>query len=201
MSMKTTLWMFGTIILCGVLILVGVTMGLLPQFAAAKSTESLAQSTEDTNVIQQAQLAQLQAAKDNSGELSTQLMELRKAIPDLAASSALVEDLRGFEVESGARITEFLVKTPLNGDEAAAAAPADPEADPAAAASAAGPQQIPFTISVEAATRKEVMEFVRELQAGDRLILGETVVLSVESGDEALWTATLTGKMYAHLPK
>lgn len=193
MSLKTRLWVLGTAIVCGALILIGVVGGLLPQLQAAKSTNDLALNAEDLNMLQQVQLAQLQAAKENSGELSTQLTELRKAIPDTAASSAWVAELHLIERESGALVSEFLVVPPLNGD-AAGAQPADGEAV------AGGPQQIPVTLTVVGTSRKQVAEFVRDVQVGDRFVLAESVEISVDPAKDLVpWKAQLVGKVFAHV--
>lgn len=193
MSLKTRLWVLGTAIVCGALILIGVVGGLLPQLQAAKSTNDLALNAEDLNMLQQVQLAQLQAAKENSGELSTQLTELRKAIPDTAASSAWVAELHLIERDSGALVSEFAVVAPLSGD-AAAAPPAE------GAPAATGPQQIPVTLKIVGDSRKQVAEFVRAVQAGDRFVLVQSVAISVEAGDDSeVWTANLAGLMYAHV--
>ena len=212
MNVKTRLWILGTVLICGAFVLLGVTGGLLPQLTAATSTEMLADSTEQQNEAQQAQLTRLQNAKQNGDELAATLADLRKALPDTAASTDWVSELRSIENSSKAVVTEFKLPNPLLG--AAGSAQANPPKDGAAAGNttaASGPQTIPFTLKVTGSSRAEVADFLRRLQTGDRLVLISKVKLlkndaatdgsTTDSGAEAAarWTGEFEGVMYTEL--
>jgi len=212
MNVKTRLWILGTVIVCGALVLLGVTGGLLPQLTAATSTEMLAGSTEQQNEAQQAQLTRLQNAKQNGDELAATLSDLRKALPDTAASADWVSELRSIENLSKAAITEFKLPNPLAG--AAGSAQASPPANGTAAGNtpaASGPQTIPFTLKVTGSSRAEVADFLRRLQTGDRLVLVSKVKLlkneaaadgsTTGSGADSAtrWMGEFEGMIYAEL--
>lgn len=218
MSTKTRLWVLGTAIICGALILLGIVGGLMPQLASASATNGLAEGAEQLNEVQRAQLSQLEAATENSDELESQLDELRLAIPDTAASADWIEALHGAEESSGTIVTDFAVISPLSDPDAAKAAPpaaaeTAPEGEagdeaPVTAAPETAPQEaagvspIPITLTVEGNTRADVADFVRDMQAGDRLFIVTSVNIVFDEGASGPpWSATTTGTLYYASPE
>lgn len=216
MSTKTRLWVLGTVIVCGALILFGVAGGLMPQLASASSTNALADDAEQLNDIQRAQLTQLENAQKNIGELESQLEDLRKAIPDTAGSADWIAELHDAERASGVRVTAFDVQVPLSDETAAQAAPAAEESadggDAAAEDSsgestapstdaeqpqASGASPIPITLVATGESRADVAEFMRAIQAGDRLFAVQSVqIVFEESENGPPWKATATGSLF-----
>lgn len=204
MSAKTRLWILGTAVICGALVLFGLLGGLLPQLSAASSTSSLAQSAESQNEVQRTQVQALQAAEKRMPELSQELEALRAAIPDTADSADFVRELAELEASTGARIAKFEVKPPIEdrgaGDgSTAGAAPAaegatadtaesaDAAAPPADASVPAvvGPLAIPFELEFIGSV-DQVTAFVRGLQNGARLVeVNGTAIVSVPVTDDA----------------
>lgn len=193
MSGKTRLWILGTAVICGALVIFGLFAGLLPQLSSAASTAGLALSAESQNDVQRTQLAALQAAEKRMPELTRELEELHAAIPDTAESADFVRQLAMLEETTGARVKAFEVKPPVEDRgaadlNAAPAAPA-PEADasaegtsdgsgdaPAAGdvsatagSTAVGPLAIPIELEI-IGSAEQVTAFVRGLQNGERLI-------------------------------
>ncbi len=199
MSVKTRLWILGTVLVCGALVLLGVTGGLLPQMTSAATTEGLADSTEQQNESQQAQLTRLQNAKQNGDELASTLAELRIALPATAATSEWVGELGRIEKSTQAVVTAFSLPNPLVSKESGEQAASD---GTAGAETSAGPQKIPFVMTASAPSLASVSDFVSALQTGDRLVLVGSVKISVQPGSSAAdekWIAEIAGFMFAEL--
>lgn len=201
--MKTRIWVFGTGIVCAIVLLLGVVSGLLPQLSNANSTHQLAEDTEDQNLIFQAQLDTLSDDDANLTELNRELEDLRQAIPGDAASAAFVAQLAAIEASSGARLSAYHVLTPFVQD-----AVTDPTAEQVAegevvtdgtvpaAPTASGLQPIPLTLEVTGETREQVADFVRALQVSDRLITVELV--RIYTDDSVAWKAEIQGAIYVY---
>lgn len=201
--MKTRIWVFATGIVCAIVVLLGVVSGLLPQLSAANSTHQLADNTEDQNLIFQAQLDALSNDDANLTELNRELETLRQAIPGEAESAVFVAQLAAIEVSTGARLSAYHVLTPFDQDVVT-----DPTAEQVAEGEAAtdgavpvtptasGLLPIPLTLEATGETREQVVDFVRALQVGDRLITVELVRIS--TGSSSVWLAEIQGAIYVY---
>lgn len=206
MNMKTRIWVLMSVLLSGVLLLLGVMGGLLPQLTSAASTTQLAESTQQEIDVQLIQLGALQKAEESRGELESQLGELRSAIPPTVESERFLRELDALMQSSGAQVTELRLgaaevpeaPTPAAGDETAEG---DAAAADAAAQVPASPTTLPSGIIVIplnltlSGTPQSVANFVRDLQLGDRLVR----VATIEMTDESETTrATLTGSLFVY---
>lgn len=203
MSAKTRIWVLGTALICGVLVLLGIVGGLMPQFAAAATTNLQSDTQAQLNEAQRGQLSRLQQAEETLDELSAELEELRKALPATAASADWVGELHGFEESSGARVTHFLVNAPISDETASAEQPpVVEEADQQAAeepASASGLIPIPVSIEIAAPERSNAASFMQSIQTGERLFVVKSIDIFFDEAavdSEMLWTARAHGILY-----
>ncbi len=205
MSSKTRIWVLLTVVVCIVVLVLGVAGGLLPQFAAAGGTLGLAADSEQRNELSRAQIDMLKQREGRLDELSSELEELRRAIPDTAASADWVRELARIEQESGARVIAFSLATPAVGDESTAPAEdaetgAEEETDAGAGAAAAAPVVeatggilvVPIELAISG-DENQVTEFVRLLQTGERLVLVR-MLTQRSTGDT--WEADISGDFY-----
>lgn len=218
MITKTRIAGLLTALICGALILFGVLGGLMPQLAAAEGTNAQIENTKTLNDASRIQLAVLQQAGENSGELEASLEELRTALPETAASAAWLDELREIEKASKAQVNGFSVVDPLQGDQQQAAAQ-QPPADGANAAGegastagagaqtsagaaesapvASGVLPIPVKVEIAAANRKSATEFMRRLQTGSRLFLVKKVrIYEDKEHDPIIWRAVANGSLF-----
>jgi len=202
-SAKTRIWIMGTALICGALVMLGVLGGLLPQLTAAAATNLQADSQVQVNDTQRTQLSRFQQAEETLDELSAELEELRKALPATAASADWVGQLRRFEESSGARVTGFLVKAPISEESGsvqqapAAEGPDQQPGDDQASAVALIP--IPVSIEVAAPELSSAASFMRSLQIGERLFVVKSVEILFEenaSDPEMPWKARAHGILY-----
>ena len=208
MSSRTRIWVLLTVVVCIGVLLIGVVGGLLPQLTAAGGTASLASDTEQRNENMRAHLEQLKDQESRIDDLSDEIEELRRAIPDTAGSADWAREIVELEQASGAVVTLFEVEPPL---ETAAGASGEPVAPPAegaeesdepavdpapdtdtAPAAPAGTIVVPFMLTVTG-DEAQTVEFVRMLQTGHRLVTVEIIDLHT-SGDG--WEAIITGVFY-----
>lgn len=202
MSLKTRIWVLGTVLICGVLVLLGVLGGLLPQLTAARSTQILIGAAEMRNDAQRTQLAALVAAEPRRAVLTEQLAELREAMPATVASAAFARELHDIEGATGARVVRFSLLPPVAATtEVAAEAPSDGTASdteaeaPEASAAAGGTITIPVSLEVSGG-RDQVVEFARRLQLGSRLLTVDSVEQRGGGSSAESDTLTLTGAIY-----
>lgn len=199
MRTKTRLWVLVTGLLCGLVVLYGVLMGLLPQLAAASQTRVEASSARLINDAQHTQLAVLQEADRDADQLAENLTELELAIPTGGGWTEFLRELQEIQAATGAVVTGVTVQPNV---------PPTPEADPAAAADSAAATepadgeaaatastnlvQVPVALTVTGTT-EQVAEFLRQVQIGKRLF----VVTNVEISDTSeATTGTATGSIY-----
>lgn len=208
MSSKTRIWVLLTGVVCIVVLLLGVVGGLMPQLSTAGITLGMATDAEMRNEALQTQIDELKRQEARIDDLADEVDELRRAIPDTAASADWIRELAAIEAQSGATLSTLAVTTPETNDAAAAddsAADASDSGEGAATPPVSGadsstpdpsasggvlavPVVLTFTGSQDA-----VVEFVRLLQTGERLIVVRS--LNLESSGEA-WQGTVRGVIY-----
>lgn len=203
MSAKTRIWVLGTALICGALVVLGIVGGLMPQFAVAAATNLQSDTQVQLNDSQREQLSRFQQAEETLDELSTELEELRKALPSTAASAEWVGEVHRFEESSGSRVTDFLVKAPISDQSASEEqAPAGEEADQQAGeepASSGGLIPIPVSIEAVAPDRSSASSFMRSLQTGERLFVIKSVDIFLDEASldpEMPWKARAHGILY-----
>lgn len=202
MSAKTRIWVLGTALICGALVVLGIVGGLMPQFAVAAATNLQSDTQVQLNDSQREQLGRFQQAEETLDELSTELEELRKALPSTAASAEWVGEVHRFEESSGSRVTDFLVKAPISDQSASAEQTPVDESDQQAGeepASSGGLIPIPVSIEAVAPDRSSASSFIRSLQAGERLFVIKSVDIFLDEASldpEMPWKARANGILY-----
>ncbi|GAB3403951.1 hypothetical protein GCM10027515_15320 [Schumannella luteola] len=223
MKLDNRIWYLVTAVVCIALIAGGVFLGVQPQLGAIATASSDKANVDAQLVDLRSQISGLTEASKKKNELDEQAAEIRKKLPAGVDGAAFIAELTDISGQSGASVSSLDVSTPVAyAPPAAPAAPADPaaasaspSASPSASASAtaaapsAAAADVPLTkgavtaanfvvIKVTialAGTHDQVLDFIKRLQNGNRLILLTGVTLTQE--ESGTTTASLDGSIYA----
>lgn len=218
------LWIIGTAIVAVAVLVLGWFVGVQPQLAALAATDEQRRGVDAQNQATEQTVDRLAEAFEGLDALESERDALRESIPVTAAKSELLDQIDALADASGTTVTsvttsELRTYTPPpppveadpDGEATDAEAPAEgetPEPDaPAAPVEPTGPPVITdplvtaenfYAMDVTVAvtgTNDQVLDFVEELQQGDRLFL--LTQLQIGSDEETgLFTATSTGSVY-----
>ncbi|MFC5336909.1 type 4a pilus biogenesis protein PilO [Leucobacter denitrificans] len=172
MSLKTRLWVLGTVVVCAGMLFIGIFGGLMPQVVTAQSTTAIAGDIEDQNELLREQIAELESAEGGSSILNEQYADLVGAIPVSADTAAFLGELRQLQTVSGATVSDFTLSDPQSGDVETAT-----ESAGAQSSVSANIVKIPVNL-VAVGTQQQVADFVHSLQTGPRFVLVHSVEIS-----------------------
>lgn len=211
MANRTKIWALGIGVLSVVLLLLGVFAGLMPQLQDYRTTNQLADDTEFRNETQRQINDRLAEQERNMAALEEERRELKVAIPATAMGEGKLRDIQRIADATGASVKEFIAQEPVpyGGESATAtASPTEGEGDaelegettaiPAEApqASARGLVAIPVILSVTG-SYDQVIEFMREFQASNRLLELHNVIVYEEPQKSDTFQGDLSGLMFS----
>ncbi|TFD35501.1 hypothetical protein E3T34_02865 [Cryobacterium sp. TMT1-62] len=224
---KNRLWVLGAILVMGITVVIGWSLGISPKLNEVSATKAERASVEEQNAGFELQLSVLKEQFESIGDLKEDLAQLRRAVPQGADIPVLVGQLDEIAALNGVTLTAITVSdaqpyapvvapvpvdaAPIEGAASAGtepaptveAAPVAP-ATPAAAApvvndliTAANFVAVPITLAVDGGY-DEVLNFIEGVQKGERLVMVTTFTTSTPA-ESGNVTATISAFVYVLL--
>jgi Tfp pilus assembly protein PilO len=195
--MSNRYWIFGTAVIVIAVAALGWFLGIQPALQQAAATDAARADVEAQNAQYELQLAQLREDYENIDALRAEVETLRLAIPNHADYEGFIAEINGLAAGTATTVTNVVIgdaswymAAPTSATppaEVVEEAPADGTAAGAgdtAAAAAEGEQVIPLpnadgsvngsnfiAIPVQLTVTGEYLQFIRALQADQRLFL------------------------------
>lgn len=186
------IWTIGGVLVIVVVLALGGLLGVKPQLDAMAASNSDREGVESLNRNYSAELARLKEQAANIDQLTAQVAELRRSVPASADLDTFVGELAALQAANGVLVTNYVPTDPamfVPSPDIAAAIPASVLQDNFVA--------IPVAITVTG-KRDATLNFVKGLQAGDRLVLVSDV--NVAAADQkGVTTTTINGLVYVLL--
>lgn len=186
--MNNRLWIIASVLVM-VLVVAGTAfLGVKPQLDAAAQAAADKAAVEQANLQLQADIGDLKVKFENLDALETELAALRVAVPDDPYLDEYIDFLYGAEKKSGARITSAVITDPTV---------YVPSVEYAENLPAGLDTANLFTLGVQVSaegSRKEVLDFLKRIQASPRFFLVYNVAVSRD--DEGVWTVANTGYLF-----
>jgi Tfp pilus assembly protein PilO len=205
------IWMLGVALVAVVVVALGWVFGISPLLAKADLASSQAQSADAQNAAQRLALVRLKSQFQKLPELSAQLTELQRSVPQTANLDDFLDQLQQLAQSTGVSITGFTAAeaTLYGGAEGATAAPKPATSTPAPTDSAAPSSgtttpassltdrlfSVPITIVVKGSS-DQVMAFTDACQKGTRFFLVTTDSFTGSSDHPEDDGGTLTGFVF-----
>lgn len=191
----TRLWGIISVLLIVVILAGGYFLGASPQLERAATASEQAEQVRSGNELQRLALAELAALAEQQPELEAQLADGRRAIPELAAFPALLQELSELAGASQVTLSNFssqAAQSFVPTEEWVDVVPAG--LDPLLFIT------IPLQIEVEG-TFEGVLDFVQRTQAANRyLLVSDLRVTRPAAGEEGgAVTGTLTAVAFVLL--
>ena len=206
---KNRLWIVGSVLLMVIVVGMGWFLGIAPQLANVAAAELQRAGVEQTNLQNEATLAQLKKDYANLGALNGQLASLSESVPSDTAMPAFVDEINGIASGAGVTITGISVAdaTPY-APVAAPGAPAPsssssstPTPSPSAGAATPTPTPAPTAVAgmppvssskltpanfsslavtlIIKGDYQQILSFVNGVQGGKRLFLVDGITTTV----------------------
>jgi len=206
---STRLWLIGGALAVVAILAGGWFLGAQPFLAQADAADADREAVVQTNALQEARLAELEAAAKTLPALERELASLTEAVPGEAATSELVGSISKAAADSEVMVTAVIAGQAtllVPSDPAAAVEPAateetsaTTETDASATATVAVPEvpgmvAIPVQVSATGGL-DAVQAFIGRMQDLGRLISISTITLT-EDAAEGGFTANLAGAVY-----
>ena len=191
----TRLWGIISVLLIVVILAGGYFLGVSPQLERAATASEQAEQVRSGNELQRLALAELAALAEQQPELEAQLADGRRAIPELAAFPALLQELSELAGASQVTLSNFssqAAQSFVPTEEWVDAVPAG--LDPLLFIT------IPLQIEVEG-TFEGVLDFVQRTQAANRYLLVSDLRVTRPAAEEegGAVTGTLTAVAFVLL--
>ena len=217
MSMNR-LWVFGAVLLMGLVLVFGWTLGISPKLSEAGVAKADRASVETQNAAFEIQLGALKKQYENIGDLRAELAAVHLAVPGGADMPAFVGQLDGIAQTHEVTLSTIKVGDAQPYDPLAVAAPLPAEAAPAegdepAATATAEPAvappvvndridadnfvAVPISLTVDG-SYDNVLDFIDGLQTGKRLVMVHKFTTSAAGASESV-TATIDAFVYVLL--
>ena len=194
----TRWWTAGAVLVMVVIVASGWVLGIAPRLAEVQTADDERVGVETLNATYEQTLVKLKKLDEDLPALTTQLNELKAALPPDAQVSTLLGQLNALAAESGVELTSITAGIPERFGAAAKAAallaPAPtPEPgegdDPAAVTPEAAPVSpapegfVSVPISVEfTGNPGGLLAFIQKVQYGTRLFLVEALDITYDGG-------------------
>lgn len=189
----TRLWAVVSVLLIVAVGAFGFFVGIQPQLAAAANARESQRNVQAQNVINEANLARLEADAENMSELQEMLAEARLSIPERANLSALLQQLSDLGSASGITVVS------VSAQDAFGFVPAPEYAD-LVPSGISSDQFIVIPLQIEAnGPREGVLDFIEKVQTGDRLVLVTELVLNRDAEGSDVARSTITALTYVLL--
>lgn len=174
-----------------VVLLMGWFLGVAPKISEIGAAEQQRSNVEAQNAGFQQVIDQLEADSRNIDKLKKELEEMQVQLPPNGELSTFLGQLHKLEEQSGVRMESF-----------SAGSPQPFESVPNGTDTVQSPLVTAdnlIVISVElkvTGTREQVLEFVKDLQFGERLFLVNSIGLQSGSDPEQGYTGAISGFVY-----
>ncbi|MEO8529353.1 MAG: hypothetical protein ABI435_09750 [Pseudolysinimonas sp.] len=193
------IWAIGTVLVIGAVLGLGWLLGVSPLLAQTADAATQRAGIEQSNVAQEAVLAQMKADYSHLDELQNQLAVEKLSIPSEVDSDAIYAYLAGIQAGGLAPIDSITTgEAQLYGGAGAENAPASDTATPTAGvATIDGLYTVPVTVTfTKEATAAQILGFAWAMQNGPRLFVVSSIARSTSSGSKVESTATITASMF-----
>jgi Tfp pilus assembly protein PilO len=192
----TRVWTVGAVLVIAGILALGWLLGVAPLLAQTAAAEAERAGIETQNLAQQSQLAVMKADFENLDAVQQELLALQASIPAEERTEVFASAVETFAGANGVVLKSYVAgEMPFLGAQVDGAAPTSTAGvgGVALSTSAGTVYAIPVTIGVEG-TPEAAMDFVRTLQAGQRLFLVNSV--SFDRGTRGTPSATVTGYIF-----
>ena len=195
MKLGTRVWGLITVVVVAALVAGGYFLGVSPLLSQRASAETARQAALAQNQGLQNEIARLEAARGNLDEYQALAASYEQLVPDTVDSQRFIRSLDSLAGANGVTIQEISIQQflpyvpPENSDEYSEDAP-----PPFTDGRITGDNFVivPFSITVTGGWA-ESLNFVHQLQFGDRLVLLTTIDQSVSDGT---YSTTVAAYMY-----
>ena len=194
-------WLVGAVLVIGLALLTGWSLGISPQLRSAQDTRTDQVSIDAQNVSSEALLASLQEQFDGLDDLEEELATLRKSIPSAAEVPEYFRQIAAVAAEQQVSVASItvadaqpvIVLDATATEDAAATTPS----------TVLSPEQfvtVPVTITVEGGY-DPTLSFIHSLQFGERVLTITNISTQPLAGEETseAVTATNSGLIYVVL--
>ncbi len=208
------LWMLGSLLISGVILLAGWFIGVSPMLASAASSELDLAATRSTNAAHAATLDDLTQRSSELPALKAESEALQQEVPLDADLSDFIRSINGIQEQTGTVVTDLTVSdgipfSPVVPEVEPVASTGDAEADAAAASAATDIEAVassgassqlltpenftavPVTVAVDG-TLEQVLAFIDALQSGQRVYLVTDLAVA-QDATTGIFTATIDG--------
>lgn len=176
------LWVFGTIVLVAVIVVLGWFLGVSPKLAEASAATAQAASVASQNVALEAAVADLRATNDRIDELRDELDALRVSIPGSVRTGDLVDIISALAAAHGLEISNLTIADAYayGSDPTDVVPDGQAPAEDTSGDGATDPTPVPvapeglYTVRIVLEARStpgDFLLFVRDLQSATRLII------------------------------
>jgi Tfp pilus assembly protein PilO len=194
--MNSKMWILIAAILSVAVLAMGWFLGVSPKLDEMNSANDQRASVEQQNKLHEARVAELKKQFENIDELKEKLAEFQLALPPGDELSTFLGQLHALEASSGVLLTKFAAS---DGQSYVAAPGAT--TNPLVTADNFVAITIDLTVT---GTRGQVIDFLNDLQYGDRLFLVTKLTVAQdqsgssgsEEGAVGGYTGTITGFVY-----
>lgn len=194
--MNSKMWILIAAILSVAVLAMGWFLGVSPKLDEMNSANDQRVSVEQQNKLHEARVAELKKQFENIDELKEKLAEFQLALPPGDELSTFLGQLHALEASSGVLLTKFAAS---DGQSYVAAPGAT--TNPLVTADNFVAITIDLTVT---GTRGQVIDFLNDLQYGDRLFLVTKLTVAQdqsgssgsEEGAVGGYTGTITGFVY-----
>jgi Tfp pilus assembly protein PilO len=194
--MNSKMWILIAAILSVAVLAMGWFLGVSPKLDEMNSANDQRASVEQQNKLHETRVAELKKQFENIDELKEKLAEFQLALPPGDELSTFLGQLHALEASSGVLLTKFAAS---DGQSYVAAPGAT--TNPLVTADNFVAITIDLTVT---GTRGQVIDFLNDLQYGDRLFLVTKLTVAQdqsgssgsEEGAVGGYTGTITGFVY-----
>jgi Tfp pilus assembly protein PilO len=175
-TMTNRLWLLGSVLVVGVVVVLGWFLGIAPKLEEAALARTDLAAVEAQNRAQEEALMLLRDQFDNIDELRADLVDLQRNIPDVLGDQNLSDSISALAAANGVTISSiFFTEAQVFGDSST-----DSEDEPAAVAPE-GVYMVPVTVTVTGEA-VAVVRFASALQQRDHVFFAEKLVVEPGSG-------------------
>ncbi len=191
------LWLLGTVAVMAAVVLLGWFLGIAPRLAEADATGIELASVEQLNLVQEAEIAALQAQQSDTEALQEELATLRDAIPSSVRADAFVDSVTAAAAQAGVAIKSIRFEDPgpwgVAPESEGAPSPTAEESTTPPPFPTADPGVFTVAVSIEViGDPLATIAFARLLQEGERLFLATTFGFTTDPDK----VATLSGYVF-----
>lgn len=188
---NSKLWLLIAAVVSAVVLLMGWFVGISPKLDEMNAANEQRANVEAQNVGYQTTIDQLKKDSDQLDTFKDDLKELQVQLPPDGELSTFLGQLHDLEVKSGVQLTSFSANTGVPFSSV-------PNGTDTVQSPLVNEENL-IVISVElkvTGTREQVLNFVQDLQLGERLFLVNTLNLQVGSDAEQGYTGSISGFVY-----